>query len=415
MRHKGIKLSEISYYRLFVIYGVILLAVFHTVNLIYHGYFFRSILLNPMTAFDDYFMHIGYASTPFGTNIYALDENACFPPTAYLMYAFLGRCVGYYADDPTDTATHKDAFYNLSIYILYTVVCIILIVYAVSLFLKKKGFVNQVVFPAILILTYPVSCAALQRGNSVLLAVSLVAIAIAWRDDESKVKRELALVIIAVAAGLKIYPAILGLLYLKERRWKEAVRLLIYGVVLFFAPFVFFGGIEGLKTFLHTLFNLKEEVHRCSASGLVEAITRGLFGKTIHGFTVFMQQFFLVICLAAFFITRDKWGEILALCALMAVYISSSWMYTCVYIIPAALVFFREKDNKPIRINKRNWTDVIGFVLFLCVFSFSYHMGYSFIYDSITVLTTLYGTVTILRFIYDGIYRRISGAPTGNH
>ncbi len=411
MKNRVLKLRDISYYKLFIIYGVTVITVFHTVNLIFHGAFFRSVLLNPMNAFDDYFMHIGYASAPFGTNIYAFDENACFPPLAYLIYAFLGRCVGYYADDPTNTKIHQLVFYNMTVYILYTVVCIVLIIYATSLFIKKRGFVHQVILPCILILTYPVCCAAIQRGNSVLLAVPLIAIAIAWRDDESKRKRELALIIIAIAAGLKIYPALLGLLYIKEKRWKETLRLIIYGVILFFAPFVFFGGIEGLKTFLHTLFNLGGEIHRCSVSGLVDAVSRILFGRTIHGFTVMMQQLFLVICIATFFITKDKWGEILSLCSLMAVYLSSSWMYTCVYIIPVLLVFFAEKKNKPIRIDKGNWTDLIGFTMFLCVFSFSYHMGYAFIYDSITVLTVLYGVAVIMRFIYGKIYSKISGAP----
>ena len=406
--YRRINLHNISYYRLFTAYGIILIMGFHAVNLICHGSLLRGILLNPMNAFDDHFMHIGYASVPFGTNIYALDENACFPPLAYLMYAFLARCVGYQANDPTDTKIHKAAFYNMTIYIMFTAVCIILIVYAVSLFIKKKGFINQVVFPCILIFTYPVCCAAIQRGNSALLTVPLIAIAIAWRNDKSKGKRELALIIIALAAGLKIYPALLGLLYIKEKRWKETLRLLIYGVILFFVPFIFFGGFEGFKTFLQTLINLGGEVHRSSFSGMIEAATKGLFGKTIHEFTVTMQQLFLVLCLVTFFITKDKWGEILLLCSLMAVYISSSWMYTCVYIIPVVLVFFAEKDDKPIQINKSNWTDLIGFILFLCVFSYTYGLNYRFIYDSISVLTALYCVVIILRFAYGRILHRLS-------
>ena len=35
----------------------------------------------------------------------------------------------------------------------------------------------------------------------------------------------LALVLIAVCTGLKIYPAILGMLYIQEKRYAEAARL----------------------------------------------------------------------------------------------------------------------------------------------------------------------------------------------
>lgn len=400
----------LSYFRLFIVCELILFFSFNILNLIYHGGLANGIFLNALRRYDDYFMHLGYASAPFGTNIYEFSSAACFPPLAYLMYAFLARFVGFAADNPQDTKAHQYAGNNLSVYVLYTVLCIILIVYATSLFIKKRGVVSQVILPCILIFTYPVAFSAIQRGNSVLLVAPLVCIATAWRSDESKVRRELALIIIAICAGLKIYPAVLSLLYLKERRWKEALRLVVYGAVLFFGPFVFFGGLEGMKTFFGTLLTLNGQVNRCSVSGLTETITTALFGHNIHEFTVMIQQMFLIICLAAFFLTKDKWGEILTLCSLMTVYISSSWMYTCVYIIPVLLVFFAEKKDKPIRISKSNWTDIIGFVMFLCVFSFTYRMDFPFIYDSITILTSLYCIVTISKSVYKAIYKKIASA-----
>lgn len=402
------RIRELSYLQLFVIAELILFISFGIINLISHGEPANSLFLNPMRRYDDYFMHLGYASAPIGTNIYEFSSSACFPPFAYLMYALLARAVGYSAENPSDTKIHQTAGNNMTVYILYTALCIILIVYATSLFIKKRGFVYQVMLPCILIFTYPVAFSAIQRGNSVLPVAALICIAAAWRNDESKVKRELALVIIAVCAGLKIYPAVLGLLYLKERRWKETLRLLIYGIVLFFGPFVFFGGIEGMKTFFSSLLALNGQVNRCSVSGLTEALTTAVFGHNIHEFTFMIQQIFLILCAAAFFMTKDKWGEMLTLCALMTVYISSSWMYTCVYIIPVALVFFSEKGDAPIRINRNNWTDIIAMILFLCVFSYTYSLDYPFIYDSITILTTIYGIIVISRTIYRRIYKSIS-------
>ena len=56
-----------------------------------------------------------------------------------------------------------------------------------------------------------------------------------------KAEKEAALLFIAFADGLKLYPAILGVLYLAEKRYREAGRLVVYGVVLFFLPFGFLG------------------------------------------------------------------------------------------------------------------------------------------------------------------------------
>ena len=405
---KYITIKNLTYYQLFIIYEIILFLTFNIINLIYHGFFASNLFLNLFNRFTDYFMHIGYASAPIGTNIYAFDTNVCFPPLAYLMYAFLARTVGYRAEDPTVATSHQFVGHNLSIYVIYTCICIILLVYAVSLFIKKGNFINRVLLPCILIVTYPVAFAAIQRGNSALLVAPLIAIALSWRNDKSKIKKEAAMILIAVCAGFKIYPAILGLLYIKEKRFKETFRLLIYGVILFFVPFVFWGGLEGIKSFFNTLLFLNGDIHRCSVSGLTEEITRNLFGSTIRAFTMVIQNLFLVLCLTSFFMSKTRRGEILVLCALMTVYISSSWMYTCVYMIPVLLVFFNEKQDQSIRINKRNWTDILIMLLLCATFSFTFNLDFPFIYDCITIITAIYCIYTILYFLYQKAYMKLS-------
>ena len=81
--------------------------------------------------------------------------------------------------------------------------------------------------------------------------------ALALRDSKEGWKREAALVLIAVAANFKLYPAAFGVLYLLEKRWREAVRLIVYGVVLFVVPFAWFGGWDG---FLHFMDN-QSQIH----------------------------------------------------------------------------------------------------------------------------------------------------------
>lgn len=392
------RIKSLGYYQVYIIIASIVLTTFLIRCVIYRGNPLGALMINIMTRYDDFFLHFGYASAPFGTNIYELSDMICFPPLAYLMYGFLARIAGYQAENYGDADTHQAAGHNLAIYILYTVVCIILLIYAISLYRKKKSFVDLVLFPILLLFTFPFAFSSIQRGNSVLLVVSLIAVALAWKDDKSKVKREAAMILIAVCAGLKIYPAVLGLLYLKEKRWKETLRLIIYGAVLFFVPFIFYGGFAAMSTFFNTVFSLYGDIHECSVSGVIYLLVKPVFGDNAKLFASIVQQLFLILCLIAFFLLKEKWAQILILCGLMTVYISSGWMYTCIYILPPMLMFFKEQDDRPLRINKSNWQDLIAFLLFLIVFTTPLFYGYLAIYRWIVALISLYALITIIRF-----------------
>lgn len=402
-RVNRLSISKFSYFQLFILIELCIVSLFIIYNLILRGAPLNSLMLSADCQFNDYFMHVGYSSSPHGTNIYDYSTNACFPPLAYLMYGFLARITGYRAVDPTDIPSHKFVGNNLTIFVVYSIICIVLCLYAISLYQKKKGIINQVLFPCLLIVSYPFAFSSIQRGNSVLLVATLLSIALAWKDDKSKIKREFALIIIAICAGLKMYPAIFGLMYLKEKRFAEAIRLAIYGIVLFFLPFLFFGGIDGLRSFLNTVFSLNGEVHRCSVSGFVEMITNKLFGVTIPKLTFVIQQTFLIISIISFFMCKEKWVEVLILCCVITAYVSSSWMYTCVYILPAMLMFFFGKDNRPIRINKSNWHDIPAVIMFLITFSIPIRQNYGFIYDSIIILDAIIMLKTMVCFILETI------------
>ena len=389
-------INNIGYFKLFIVIETIAIAVFLTLNCIWHGWMFSSMMLRIQTQFDDFFVHLGLGSAPIGTNIYEYSTMACFPPLAYLMYGFLAHLSGYQAELPTAVETVRDTGFNMMVLMLYNLICIVLLVYAVSLYFKKKSFVTLALFPALLIFSYPILFSSVQRGNSAFLTSVLLAIALAWRNDQSKVKRELAMILIAVCTGLKIYPAVFGLMYLKEKRWGETVRLVIYGIVLFFLPFIFYGGFEGMRSFFGIIFGLFGEIHACTVSGIVLSLVKDAFGTKAVLFASIVQQLYLIFSLIAFFCAKDKRTEILILCCLMTVYISSGWMYTCVFILPALLTFFSEQEGKPIRWRVGNIPDYMAFVMFLSVFSRPVLLGgYMFIYYAIVIISVLYHLVII--------------------
>ena len=59
-------------------------------------------------------------------------------------------------------------------------------------------------------------------------------------DSEILYKRHFAYICLSLAAGIKIYPAILGLLIIRRRDFKEVLSCLMYGILIFFLPFCLF-------------------------------------------------------------------------------------------------------------------------------------------------------------------------------
>ena len=83
---------------------------------------------------------------------------------------------------------------------------------------------------------------SVERGNSIILVIALMMAFFFGYDSENKVVKELSLIALAVAAALKISPALLGIILIYKKDWKAAVRTIIYGIIMFFGPFLLLKG-----------------------------------------------------------------------------------------------------------------------------------------------------------------------------
>ncbi len=204
----------------------------------------------------DYFMYVINAG--HRKEIYSLNSTMAFPPFAYMLYYYIMRITTNNAitDIAVDLRTEP---YQLMIFLMFLTVGVVLLIRAIDELdisrIEKNFFAFVILFSA------PVFAGAIERGNITLHTVALLLIAYLWKDSELKWKREVALFCIAFAAGIKVYPAIVGLLYLRERRYKEALRLIIYGMIIFFVPFVFFGGLSSIKQYIELLTGLMNRAY----------------------------------------------------------------------------------------------------------------------------------------------------------
>jgi hypothetical protein len=201
-----------------------------------------------------------------------------------------------------------------------------------------------------LLLSTPFFAGAYERGNSVMIVVVLLLIALNWRDSESMVKRELAMILIAICAGIKIYPAIFGLLYLKEKRWKETLRLVLYGIVFFFGPFVFFLGKNGFLLWLSNVL----EITKTDSVGRVEYI-KGVFCTIFYWITGDAHEticdsisiLFLLFMIFLAFLSNSRNRTVFFLCAAMAFFPINAFRYTqCYLAIPLIIELMEHGEEK---------------------------------------------------------------------
>ena len=307
------------------------------------------------STFTDHFRHVCFASDM--EHFYFNTIDATFPPFAYLLYHLL---VMINPPEQPWGILDWDAViaykYNMLVYIMLTILLVLIFKLITDKCLPQEGVIKTTVFVSAILLSAPFMAGAIERGNIAFLTAVMLLIALYLKDRDSVICREAALLLIAMAAGLKLYPAVVGFIYVKEKRWKEGVRLLIYGLIFFFVPFAFVGGIPALIRYFQVLFFFENQGY-CSWTNIrnfLLSVSRvlGQYENSPYFVKYFKiaENLYLILCLLSLFKTGDKWKQALYTSGAMALYVPYSYRYvSCYMVIP--LVFYlmeREEDRKMI-------------------------------------------------------------------
>jgi len=204
---------------------------------------------------------------------------------------------------------------------------------------------------------------AVERGNVIIMALMLSLYFLAFYRHSSAVIRETAYIALAMAAGIKIYPAFLGVLLLKERRWADAVRTVVYGLMTLILPcFLFEGGLDNLRIFFEVLFEKGHQSYvvamgtgfKNMTSAVIYKLS-GLTGRPEEDFTYLygqVQTVSYVICfvmiISAVFARVSEWKRVLMLTMPM-VCMQVAPYYTFVYMILPLVIFLRDEKELNLR------------------------------------------------------------------
>lgn len=325
-----------------------------------HGESFANTLFSdPYTAygifghddFMDFFNSIRDASTK---EVY--KNGIIYPPLANLFFFVLSKMV------KPELLTlpfilRKQLAADTTCLALYAVFVFVCMLFFVRMMQKRLDGATQARsaagFPILLIFSYPMLY-CVQRGNILLLAMVLTMFFVFYRNDERKWVRELSYIALAVAAGLKLYPAVFGLLLITDKKYKEAVRLLIYGVLFTFLPFFFYDGFESVRDLIENLRTFSKQSDAQVNYNFVtsDVISRLLF-KTI-GLDYMTTKSFLFSAnmlgaLLMYFILREEWQRVLCLSYLFMNLGSGGRMYILIFLLIPFTLFltkgsFRRRD-----------------------------------------------------------------------
>ncbi len=187
------------------------------------------------------------------------EHNITYPPLAAMLYYFFFSCLNpnlseALREQGPGTSVHHLREYASALvpYMLYVILCV---AWIVGLIYKNfRGSDSKKTAATLGILLSSGFLSILDRGNNVLLVTLLLLYYVFYFDHPSKLRSETALIALALATGIKLYPIIFGVLLIRRHKLVQGFRTLGYIFLALFLPFFFFEGFEAIHCWITRLF-----------------------------------------------------------------------------------------------------------------------------------------------------------------
>ncbi len=165
---------------------------------------------------------------------------------------------------------------------------------------------------------------------------------------------------LAFAAALKIFPAVMGVLLLYRKKWKEAAAVFLLGAALFIFPFFWMETpfIDCVSAFISTLGEHARSYMTIAEFGFSTPVIISLTGLN-HGILQGLAYIFAVISLCTAWSLKG-WKRIMLLMLMLVMTSGQQGYYCLMFLFLPMVMFFTEEHS---------WIDIIYVLMFAFILS----------------------------------------------
>lgn len=228
----GIKSKNLIVISFFLVMFVSVLVMI-VLGYLTHGETIRSMLhIDKNDVYMDYFNSVQYGMKPY-------SQKVIYPPLINVIYGFLGRFIVKEGINPYLYRIHQVGsmtflFYSMATYyFLYYSFKKFSAVYFKELEIKALFVLMLFSLPYLYLM---------ERANSLIIVISLLMLFCVLYESHNRTYKWLSMIVLGIAASIKITPCIFGLLYLRNKDFKSALKCLVIGVLIFNVPFMLTDG-----------------------------------------------------------------------------------------------------------------------------------------------------------------------------
>ena len=278
--------------------------------------------------------------------------HSIYPPFAFLpFYLFALICkpaLTQYIDGTITLEQLAKAPSFIISFLLFYAICMAIVLLLSAKMSKFKG--KKLVYLLVSIFCFAPFAFCLFRGNNIIFACILVMLFFMMYNSEKRWQRELANVCLAGAAAVKIYPALLLIFFIKDRRFLDLLKTLLYSVILIFLPFLLIkGGFANIKEIWNnfTHFNGGEgrdaSWNNIGFDGLASKIATLLHLPVLHSILSKLFRFgsiiVTIVALCLSHNSKQKMQPVLITLLTYELFQGVSYAYTLVFLIIPIIIY----------------------------------------------------------------------------
>ncbi len=310
--------------------------------------------------FMDFFNSIRDASQ--GSAVYT-ERHVIYPPMANLIYLFLSR----FTPNAYNDTGFKDRFdwyeYASPMMLALIIGIAFALLFCFTVYSKLGHRSNKLRFAFSFLAFFSVPMLYMtERGNMMMFCMIALLVYAFTYHSKSKLYREIGLISLAFAFSIKLYPVVFGWLLISDKRYKEALRCAVYGLLMLILPSFFFGGPICFVHLFDNIFNFSTGTGS-TLSSILNYMGVSPSGQSLITSIAYVWVLICGVCFAVSpFITEDKWKAwILGLTTILCVPSLTSNYGWAFFIIPMIMICNKSEGKK---------SDLVYFILMTIPFIF---------------------------------------------